>query len=168
MAQKNQDAVAGLDQLIADTLSRLANNPDYIALKAFQKARAEIVGIKPSQPAPTITAADEITQNLREIPSGDTGKRVSQLDGAAATLERAGHPLPVRSLMQGAVDAGAFIGGDNPLASFSSSLSKSDRFKSVRWKGKYAWWFADRPMPPAIKRIRASREAGETIQEAAE
>jgi hypothetical protein len=167
MAQKNgQDALNGLDELIAAARARLATNPDYIALRAMEKARAEIVGIKPSQTR-TIAGFDELLQNLGTGARADSGKRVSQLDAAAMALESMGHPMPVELLMEKAVEHGAVVGGAKPAISFGSSLSKSERFKSVRWRGKYAWWFSDRAMPSPIKRIRA-REIEAAEQEAAE
>jgi hypothetical protein len=161
--KSTQDALAGLDRLIAQVRERLSINPDYIALKAFEKARAEMVGIKGAIPSaarmlsmPTIVPDEEI----RPYPPQ---KKVSQLEGAARALEATGHPLPVDTLMDKAVAEGAVVAGEKPVISFGSSLSKSPKFQSVRWNGAYAWWFSDRPMPVPIKRVRLrqAREAAE-------
>jgi hypothetical protein len=165
MADKiNRDALSGLDKLIGETQVRLAANPDYIALKAFEKARAEILGIKGAAPTPAPMVPLHTVYSSTGHPGdhGD-GKKVSQLAGAAQSLETAGHPLSAQELMEGAIKAGAVITSNNPLVSFGSSLSKSDKFKSVRWKGKYAWWFSDRPLPAAL-----SRKQARDVQEAAE
>lgn len=157
--QTNQEILHGLDKLITEAQARLAANADFIALKALEKARAEIVGV-------TAKVQESIIQNvMTELLDKPYQKRVSHLDGAATTLEQAGHPLPIRELMEGAISAGAAIGGDNPQVNFGSSLSKSSRFKSVKWKGDYAWWFSDRPIPTGVTRIRlfdhAEKEAAE-------
>ena len=87
-------------------------------------------------------------------------KKISQLAAAAKALDKAGHPLPVDTLMDKAVAEGAVVGGEKPVISFGSSLSKSENFKSVRWNGEYAWWFSDRPLPAILSR-RQAREAAE-------
>src|SRR5271155_5328802 len=130
--------LAGLDQLIADAKKRLAANPDYIALKAFEKARAEILGIKGVGPTPVAVRLQfEEIEHIDDSTSADSpsAKKVSQLAGAAQALEHAGHPLPIKELMERAEAAGAVIGGDNKQVNFGSSLSKSDKFRSVKWKG---------------------------------
>ncbi len=153
----NQEALAGLDQLIAAAKARLTKNPDYIALAAFEKARAEIVGVGGLPSERPMTAAPVIYRSAEGIP-----KKVSQLAGAAAALEKAGHPLQTRVLMEGAREAGAIIGGDNPMVNFGSSLSKSDKFRSVKWQGEYAWWFTDRDIPSS--RVRSIRSVEEAVE----
>jgi hypothetical protein len=156
----NQEAIAGLDKLIEAARARLAANPDYIALKALEKARAEIMGVRGALPtiAPLVTIIDS---------SRDGGtaalKRISQLGAAAVVLDKVGHPVPADELMQGAIAEGAEITSTKPLASFGSSLSKSDKFRSVRWHGDYAWWFSDRPVPGNQTR-RQAREAAEAAE----
>ena len=160
MAQKtNQEALDGLEKLIVAARSRLAANPDYIALKAFEKARAEIVGIKGEPPTPATLFNLNADYSDAKHPLAHFDQRVSQLGGAGLALEKVGHPLSAKELMDGAVAEGAVIGSNNPLVSFGSSLSKSDKFKSVRWKGKYAWWFSDRPLPPTIAGIKLKEAA---------
>ena len=142
---RKSETLAGLDSLIATTRQRLAANPDYIALRALERARAEIVGVKAQVVAQAI---DDVIAEIESEPHQPKLQRISQLAGAEKALENAGEPLTIRTLMEGAVAAGAVIGGNNPQVNFGSSLSKSDRFKTVRWKGEeHAWWFADRPLP---------------------
>jgi hypothetical protein len=149
--KKNPEGLAGLDKLIAETRSKLSLTPDYLLLVALEKARAEFVGARAS-------AQKDFLESL--VISSEPEKRISQLKAAEIALDKTGVPMPAATLMEGAIAEGAIIGGDKPLMSFGSSLSKSDKFKSVRWKGEYAWWFSDRPLPASIARIRA-REAAE-------
>jgi hypothetical protein len=161
MAQTaNQNALAGLDKLIAETRTRLEANPDFVALNALQKARAEIVGVKGALPTPANTLS-LFHVEYADAPHIDvTPRRVSQLAAAEKVLDRMGHPMPVADLMDGAIKEGAVLAGAKPIVSFASSLSKSDKFKSVRWNGAYAWWFTDRPIP-SRKQVRDAQEAAE-------
>ncbi len=42
---------------------------------------------------------------------------------------------------------GGTVGGGNPNVNLGSTLSKSEDFKSVRWKGRAAWWLKAKPLP---------------------
>lgn len=161
MAEKgNQEALTGLDKLIADARGRLAANPDFIALRALEKARAEIIGIQGATPVPAPIRALDVAivpdDEIRPFP-----KKISQLAAAEVALEKAGHPMSAEDLMEAAVAEGAVVGGSKPVISFGSSLSKSPKFKSVRWLGDYAWWFSDRPIPESLPRFRSMREVAE-------
>jgi hypothetical protein len=46
---------------------------------------------------------------------------------------------------------GAKVGGSNPKINLGSTLSRSEEFKSVRWKGESAWWFKSKPLPSEHK-----------------
>lgn len=162
MAQRNTpEALAGIDKLIAEARARLANNPDYITVNALEKARAEIVGVKGAAPVVAETLTLDWDRRIEGIAANVFGKKVSQLAGAAMALEEVGHPLAADKLMDKAVEHGAVVGGTKPVISFGSSLSKSPKFKSVRWNGEYAWWFSDRPLPSSVARLRPTREAAE-------
>lgn len=78
-------------------------------------------------------------------------KKPSQGDAAATALRRGGMPLPIGRLMEAALEAGAEIGGNDPLANFRSSLSKDARFQSFRRNNMYFWWFAGEPLPLAFQ-----------------
>jgi len=160
MAQKgNREAVTGLDKLIADARGRLAANPDFIALRALEKARAEIVGIQGAQPTPAPVHSQFDLEIIPDAEIRPFPKKISQLAAAELALDKVGHPLPVDDLMIAAVAEGAIVGGSKPVISFGSSLSKSPKFKSVRWRGEYAWWFADRPVPGSLPRLRLGEAA---------
>jgi hypothetical protein len=161
-AKGNPEAVIGLDKLITEARARLSTNPDFIALRAMEKARAEIIGVKGASPTPAVMLSLNLDYQDTPHPlEGEPGaKKVSQLAAAEVALDKVGHPLSAEDLMGAAQAEGAVIGGTKPVISFGSSLSKSPKFKSVRWRGHYAWWFSDRPVPSSVTRLRP-REAAE-------
>ena len=73
-------------------------------------------------------------------------EKVSQGDAAESALRDHG-PLPVGRLMEKAVEKGAKIGGDKPLVSFRSMLSKDDRFYSLQRNNMYFWWLKGVDLP---------------------
>jgi hypothetical protein len=42
---------------------------------------------------------------------------------------------------------GIILSGSSSQINFTSSLSKSGKFESVRRNGRYYWWFKDEPLP---------------------
>lgn len=79
-------------------------------------------------------------------PGKASGQRLSQGDAAEKALRRAG-PLPVGRLMEAAAELGAQIGGEKPLVSFRSTLSKDNRFYSVKRNGMFFWWLTGIDFP---------------------
>lgn len=75
-------------------------------------------------------------------------KRVSQGDAAEHALREFNTPMASASLLDRAREKGASVGGEKPLVSFTSSLSKDDRFYSFREGANYFWWLAGVPVPP--------------------
>lgn len=63
-------------------------------------------------------------------------------------LQSSGKPIPTPLLIE-FVRGHRELGDDIKRATINvtSSLSKSDRFRSVPWEGGRAWWYADRPVP---------------------
>lgn len=77
---------------------------------------------------------------------GGRAPKVPQGDAAEAALKANG-PLPVGVLLEKAVEKGAKVGGDKPLVSFRSMLSKDDRFYSLQRNNMYFWWLSDTDLP---------------------
>lgn len=74
-------------------------------------------------------------------------KRVSQAQAAIDALQEAGEPLPIGRLMAAALEKGAKIEGEKPLANFRSTVSKDPRFRSINRNNMYFWWFSQVPVP---------------------
>lgn len=144
-----QDTLRELDALIERARSRLAQNPDYIALQALEKARAEIANRSVSAESKPVI----LTQ--RTFFGGPKPKAPSQLEASATALDQAGHPLPTPELVMRVRQLGARVGGSTPTINLGSTLSRSAEFRSVRWEGRSCWWFVDRPLPTESSRRAA-------------
>ncbi len=73
------------------------------------------------------------------------------LEGARMALGAKGYPLSVHELIEIMPQFGARVGGEKPAVNLSSVLSKRGcGFQSVKWHGRHAWWFVDKPLPDAI------------------
>lgn len=77
---------------------------------------------------------------------GEAIPRMSQADAAEQALLSNG-PLPVTPLMTQAIELGANVGGEKPLVSFRSTLSKDDRFYSIKRDGYFYWWLTNVDLP---------------------
>jgi hypothetical protein len=150
-SDKNDDALAGLDALILQARKRLAPNPDYIVLQALEKARAEIAHAAYKATAGDDEIIDDTTgEVLRIISTGKlapTHGKPSQLLAAEIALSRAGEPLPISVLVERVRALGAKVGGKTPNINLGSTLSRSEKYESVRFHGSPAWWFKGMPVP---------------------
>jgi hypothetical protein len=118
--------------------AKLANMPEWKAFRAIGRA-LQAEGGKARAPEAIPTRARSILK-VRDVPS------YTMLTERA--LQERGRPIVTPDLMD-------FIGRHRNLSNDSekakvnvtSSLSKSDRFRSVPWEGGKAWWYADKPIP---------------------
>lgn len=135
-----------LNRMIQEVEARLARSPDYITLRALERARDEIEAQYHERVVDHDTGAE-----LALVPTGRQFKKggPSQLDAAAQALEQAGEPLTTPEMVNRVRLLGAKVGGAKPNINLSSSLSKSEDFQNVKWKGETAWWLANRPLPNA-------------------
>jgi len=76
------------------------------------------------------------------------GRKVPHGDAAEIALTEIGHPLVMPKLLEKAIEYGAEIGGTDPLNNFRSSISKDDRFYSVKRGNIHYWWLKSLPLPP--------------------
>jgi hypothetical protein len=145
MAHANQ-TLKGLDELIVQTQERLAKNPDYIALRALEKARAEIATESGAKMIDDVTG-----EELALVPTGRIHRiratAPSQLEAAEKALEKAGIPLSTPVLVERVKALGAKVGGDTPNTNLGSTLSRSETVYSTKWKGEPAWWLVGRALP---------------------
>jgi len=158
MAQKNStdETLATLDNLIAKVLARISLTPDYIEMTALQKARAAILAASHRK---TETFIDDQTgEQLMLVPTGNFGEKApSQLEASKMALGQAGEPLTTPQMVERVRALGGKVGGHNPNVNLGSTLSRSEEFKSVRWKGESAWWFKAKPLPA----LQSNKEAAE-------
>ena len=82
---------------------------------------------------------------------GKTARRVSrapsQSSASEAILRERGEPMLGVDLMSALPAKGIIVGGKNRRINFTSAISKSGKFRSVRKDGNYFWWFKDEPLP---------------------
>lgn len=116
---------------------KLADNPDFQAWKAINEAIAKI-----ERAAQGTKVAQQ--PRKRERPKA---AEPSRLDLVAELILSAGAPLSTNDLIRGLEARGFLIEGKDPAVNLASSLSRSDRFKSILYKGGKGWWLTDRAVP---------------------
>lgn len=67
---------------------------------------------------------------------------------AAALLRERGEPMTGKELMEALPAKGVNLDGANVRINFTSAMSKSGKFDSLRLRGGYYWWFKGEPLPP--------------------
>jgi hypothetical protein len=138
-------ATTEMRKLRNEFVRRLMSNPDYRALIALDKAIAEVESA-PEQSRAALGA--QTACQPQERPDAFRGQihvRPSHANAAIAVLTRTGHPMPLSALLPLAREEGAQVKGQDPEINFSSSLSRNERLRSVRYEGRSCWWLADRP-----------------------
>ncbi len=159
-AAQNSDALAEMKRLREDIMRRLEANPDFRALAALDEAIAKVEG-RPHGPLAIIASAPPVTVTaapVRERP-------MSQMDACAQALSIAGEPMSTKLLLKKITKLGAKVGGKNPLVNLGSSLSRDDRFDSVRWGDDRGWWLRGRTLP-AQKSLGNSAQETDTAESA--
>jgi hypothetical protein len=138
---ETNDASDAIDEMSAlhDEIERrlLATSADYRALVALKKAMHEVrsAGIA------------ESTHKFRRRLKQESERGISHADAAAAVLEDQGEPVPLVNLLELVRSKGAVVGGTDPSINLSSTLSKDDRFESIRFNGRRCWWLAGHRLP---------------------
>jgi hypothetical protein len=133
---KNEDAILTLKTLRNQHANKLAQNPDFQAIQALDRAIEQLSGTIASNGGGGIV--------------GVIG-RLSQSGAARKLILERNEPISARHLLDGILGLGVQVGGKNPLGNLVSILSGSGKFKSVSWKGRPAWWVADKPVPTEEK-----------------
>jgi hypothetical protein len=151
-----RDAMAALRAEIA---ARLEKNEDYRALKALDTALAELGH------ASSVAVSGRMfirARSFREVArAGAREQQISQADAAEKVMDRAGEPVPIAELVQKVREEGAQVGGSDPHINLSSTLSKDDRFRSVRYGGRQAWWLRRRRYPGEQMELAAQSPSGD-------
>ena len=136
----SNSATTEMRKLRNEFVRRLMLNPDYRALIALDKAIVEVEGA-PEQPT---AAQDTQTKAGQLLGLIEKHTATSHANAAIAVLTRIGHPIPLSALLPLAREEGAQVNGKDPEINFSSSLSRNERLRSVRYEGRPCWWLTDR------------------------
>ena len=75
-------------------------------------------------------------------------RKLSHAEAALIALRNAKVPLATQNLLDGAKEAGAEIGGTDPVNNFRSTISKDDRKYSLKKNGTSFWWLKGEALPP--------------------
>lgn len=133
-----------IEALRAEALKEVWDHPSFAMVRALDDAVAAAGGdslvVGPKRPALLST------NDVVAIGYNSGGKKVSQGDVAEAVLKKNG-PMPIGLLLEGSMDAGAKVGGEKPLASFRSMLSKDERFYSLQRNNMFFWWLNGVELP---------------------
>jgi hypothetical protein len=126
---------------------RLMSIPDYRALIALDKAIAEVerTPVRSSSSMPDIQAKPPPEPPKHFSLDASTGHFQSHGNAAIAVLKRNEQPMPLSALLPLVREEGARVNGKDPEINLSSSLSRNERLRSVRYEGRSCWWLADRP-----------------------
>lgn len=119
---------------------KLEATADFVEWQAVDTAIRQIEASRSSQMAATPAP-------LAKLPDGANGRKLSQTDLAILVVTRKGRPLPTSAIIPEILAMGGTVGGNNPLTSLSSVLSKSTRVESVSWQGSKGWWPKGVPLP---------------------
>jgi len=87
-------------------------------------------------------------------------RRVSQAEGAEQVLKEQRRPMTSAELIEAVRQKGVTVGGDKPLMSFGSTLSRDPRFTNHRRDGLYYWWLAGKELPEAWNEAEPDDFAG--------
>jgi hypothetical protein len=120
-----------LSRLRDELKQRLMRNPDYRALIAIERAIAELE----EQPA------------VRAESPKPPKKKLTIIRAATQVLKAQVQPLPVHDLLSFLRAIGVKFNGKHPESSLSVSLSRDNRFRTVRYRGKRCWWLSHRSIP---------------------
>jgi hypothetical protein len=123
--------------MVAVLDAKLANMPEWKAFRAIERA---LLAENQNPVTPDAAPRKASILKVREVPSYTT-----LTERALKEHER---PIATPDLMD-FIGQHRKLGNDSEKAKINviSSLSKSDRFRSVPWEGRKAWWYADRPVP---------------------
>ena len=130
-ADSPNPSALSLMQALRDQLrERLAANEDYRALLVVEAGIDELR--KAAAP--------------RQVKRHDVGSNrpPRQSDIAYQILDQAGRPLTIAELVDRFAQEGHPVGGNDPKMNLASTLSKDDRFESVKIGGLSRWWIQGR------------------------
>jgi len=133
MLQAHEALTAALD-------AKLGSMPEW---KAFRHLDRALLALE-TEPEPR-PVAERFVERWRPRRNDSHPSYMSLADQA---LNQAGTPISTDGIVR-YIAQHRTLSGD-PVKTkivIQSSLSKDKRFASVRWEGRRAWWYADKPLP---------------------
>lgn len=150
----NNDILKSTTALRDEAWRALVASPQFVAFKALNGAVLSMGGERHEEfndlvkdiTKPVGLVARAIGGGIgRAVANGS--RRLSHADAVEKVLHDLGRPQTGADLMRLAEQLGASIGGTNPVANFTSSLSRDPRFYSFRLGAQYFWWLKGVPLP---------------------
>ena len=138
--------------------ARLLETEDFRAYQALTRAISEMEAARPKQ-GDVFKQGAPVRNAFAGIVDQRTAERLSQADAAAAALKQAGQPLHIADLLPLVRQWGATVAGNEPSVNLSSSLSRDNRFRSLRLSGRHFWWLANEAIPPEFGGSTEEEEA---------
>ncbi|PWE18569.1 hypothetical protein DDZ18_02905 [Marinicauda salina] len=129
------DHLTALRAIKAEYEAKLADNADFQALRAVEAAIEQMSDSSKRLAQP---------ERRREATGESATSRAAI---AKQVFEKVETPLTTQLMLQEFEKLGQPIAGKDPATNLASSLSRSDKFRSVIYKGQRAWWLTDRPYP---------------------
>jgi len=118
-------------------------------VKVLDEAIVKMGGKSVFNSPPARNPAPHSTGGIGGAVAEGMARRQTHVGAAIESLLEHGEPMTVHQLMAELPSKGVILGGDNPQINFTSSLSKSGKFRSERRGGSYYWWFKNEPLPPS-------------------
>ncbi len=120
----------------------------FLAFKALDDAYVRMGGSSriAGDPSPLMDLAKQVLRVTTRRMADH--RNLSHAEAAEIALDKAGEPLATPQLLSAAKDVGAEIGGNDPLNNFRSTISKNERFYSVKKNGMSYWWVKGKALPP--------------------
>jgi hypothetical protein len=125
----------------------------FKTLKALDDAVVSLGGAS-GMGAGVSAASDTASGSGVARANGETVRRPdrppSQSSAAGMILRERGEPMTGVDLMSRLPAKGVMLGGKpaSRKINFTSAMSKSGKYRSVRRGGNYYWWFNDEALPP--------------------
>lgn len=128
---------------------------EYIAFRALNDAVKAMGGESKAEYAATIAKLASPVRPAMHYGGGPAvaspanfTRKLSQADAAEQILRETGKPMTGANLLKALPAKGVQVGGEKPDVNFTSTLSRDERFYSLRENGTYFWWLVGLPVPP--------------------
>ena len=132
-------AIADLLKARERIAERLSQNADFQALQALDTTIGDLRA--------TLARASSEAEDRTEEPEKPPLVGYSQAEGAHIIIRSFRRPFTVGELVESLSRYGIQVGGKDKSVNLSSTLSKDERFESIRYEGRACWWIKGLPMP---------------------
>ena len=135
-------------------LAELRQHPAFQAFTVLDNAVVSLGGSRSgfngaaTESASVISVLAERARNRAEI-FVKGAKPLSQGDAAEQVLRELDIPVRLSELLAAVEDKGVKVSGADPAANFRSTISRDDRFYSLKHDGQYLWWLTGVTLPRA-------------------